>query len=328
MSKIKIVAALVMCGVVLSPSLKAMGDYNVVNGLSGMNRDIILRGCHLISVRNGSAGNVKLRNIMGMSAEHLSWKNHRYFAKSRESSLISDGQFFAKGMLGLCERYRKDCTKRIKRLTIADERCQSFYDDEKEACRRVLHWRRVRVEGIGDVVLVLEQSRTDYKKWEHLYSTTLCNIATPMITGLFILGKLSESIVDSILDETVFLSEYDAEEERRAACGLAGSLIAARAASQCAVETMWSDRWKSDNIYTEELRERWTSTMIKSEKININFVTVIAFHGCFTIRELAHNAKYKTYLKSSIGVKRFKDLSPDVQKEPLQRLRALETPDS
>ncbi|GHU14976.1 hypothetical protein FACS189449_12320 [Alphaproteobacteria bacterium] len=45
----KIVAALGLCGIVLSPSLDAM-DYDVVNGFSGMQRDVILRVLSLCGV--------------------------------------------------------------------------------------------------------------------------------------------------------------------------------------------------------------------------------------------------------------------------------------
>lgn len=52
--------------------------YEVLNGLLGMGRDIVLRLCNLM-------GNVdqSLRMLFGMCQEPISWKNHPFFVESR-----------------------------------------------------------------------------------------------------------------------------------------------------------------------------------------------------------------------------------------------------
>lgn len=53
-------------------------EFDVVNGLSGMGRDTVLRLCNLLW--NDSE---KVRNIIGMCKNHYLWKNHGYFVRNR-----------------------------------------------------------------------------------------------------------------------------------------------------------------------------------------------------------------------------------------------------
>lgn len=52
--------------------------FEIVNGLTGMNRDIIIQICKLFWYSPS-----KIRTIVGMSAEHYSWRKHIYFINSR-----------------------------------------------------------------------------------------------------------------------------------------------------------------------------------------------------------------------------------------------------
>ncbi|GHT90691.1 hypothetical protein FACS1894122_01610 [Alphaproteobacteria bacterium] len=80
----KIVAALGLWILVLSPSLEAMeSNHEIVNGLSGMQRDIVLRLCDLLWNQPGA-----IKNIIGMCDEHYPWKGHSYFVKLRKLALL------------------------------------------------------------------------------------------------------------------------------------------------------------------------------------------------------------------------------------------------
>lgn len=59
-----------------------MISFDVVNGFSGMRRDIILKLCRLMwnDLR-------KIRTMIGMCHEHFRWKNHPYFVKSRPHNI-------------------------------------------------------------------------------------------------------------------------------------------------------------------------------------------------------------------------------------------------
>ncbi|GHT98956.1 hypothetical protein FACS1894126_4890 [Alphaproteobacteria bacterium] len=74
-----IVATLGLCGLVLLPSLDAM---EVENGFTGLQKDIILKLCKLLAREHA-----KLRNVFGMCADYLPWRNHCYFVESRQPEI-------------------------------------------------------------------------------------------------------------------------------------------------------------------------------------------------------------------------------------------------
>ncbi|GHT97702.1 hypothetical protein FACS1894126_2260 [Alphaproteobacteria bacterium] len=121
----KIIAALGVWGLVLSPSLEAM-HYDVVNGFSGIGRDIVLRILSLCGVIEKGYYNAKsleqkynwkcypnrkineenmypkyngkrycagkknnysnsIRMVLGMCEAHYLWKKHSFFINSRQA---------------------------------------------------------------------------------------------------------------------------------------------------------------------------------------------------------------------------------------------------
>lgn len=60
------------------PVLKVDVPFEVLNGLCGMKRDIILRLCGMVW-----SDNEKVKGIIGMCREHFTWKQHLIFIKNR-----------------------------------------------------------------------------------------------------------------------------------------------------------------------------------------------------------------------------------------------------
>lgn len=58
-------------------------DYDVVNGFSGMQRDIVLRLCAIVWENVG-----KIKAIIAMSQTHFMWKNHSFFVNGRPNNLL------------------------------------------------------------------------------------------------------------------------------------------------------------------------------------------------------------------------------------------------
>lgn len=62
------------------------GTFQVVNGLSGMLRDVLIRLCHVMEKQNGvglKEKDLKIRVIIGLCQEHAMWKTHHYFVNTR-----------------------------------------------------------------------------------------------------------------------------------------------------------------------------------------------------------------------------------------------------
>lgn len=64
-----------------SGGIKVESVFEVTNGLSGMNRDVILHLCILLGQRLKT-----VRSIFGISQEYLEWKKHHYFVSFRKES--------------------------------------------------------------------------------------------------------------------------------------------------------------------------------------------------------------------------------------------------
>ncbi|GHS94844.1 hypothetical protein AGMMS49949_08870 [Alphaproteobacteria bacterium] len=78
----KIIAALGLLGVLATPKIQASlaaKEFDIVNGLLGMNRDIIIR---LVKIMTTPA---PIRNTIGMSRESFPWKEHFGFIEARQS---------------------------------------------------------------------------------------------------------------------------------------------------------------------------------------------------------------------------------------------------
>lgn len=54
-------------------------DFEVLNGLTGMNRDVILHLCIFLKYKHC------IKSIFGISQEYLVWKNHHYFVNHRKN---------------------------------------------------------------------------------------------------------------------------------------------------------------------------------------------------------------------------------------------------
>lgn len=58
-------------------------SYEIVNGLSGMQRDIVLRLCCLCWFEDD-----KIRSIFGMCGKYYQWKRHRFFVNNRPLEIV------------------------------------------------------------------------------------------------------------------------------------------------------------------------------------------------------------------------------------------------
>ncbi|GHT97694.1 hypothetical protein FACS1894126_2230 [Alphaproteobacteria bacterium] len=89
----KIVAAVGLWGLVsMLLSLEAMEkNYEIINGFSGMQRDIILKLCYWFG-----QDPAKVKGIIGMCGEHILWIKHNYFVKSRVKAVTQDTVSLAK----------------------------------------------------------------------------------------------------------------------------------------------------------------------------------------------------------------------------------------
>ncbi|GHU11103.1 hypothetical protein FACS189449_01890 [Alphaproteobacteria bacterium] len=299
MSKIKIVAALVLCGVVLSPSLEAMEDGNPIPKYTVLKLcDLIGRDCH------GSKENDNIRNLIGMCNEHFQHITHGAFLIGR------------KRMAANVHRCRPILAARM--LSAQPAPVVAPYAGGAAGPEYANHWNAVlaaRFDEIGRMCFCNQHALNN------VFSAAVSDIAVPLIKDLFILDKLGNDCACEILQAAAgaLVDRMRPVAERRAGLDVVRFLIERRVADYDALHYFWDPYFATDQIFTNETRWELTRLMRERGGLDVNHVWPCWPDGYETIRDMNPDDANEPFL-DSIGARKFKDLPKWKKDEAIARI--------
>ncbi|GHU20590.1 hypothetical protein FACS189472_12180 [Alphaproteobacteria bacterium] len=305
MSKIKVIAALGLCGAMMSPSLEAI-NYNVENGFSGMKRDTILRLCGVMWDRTAN-----IRTVIGSCDEHFQWKDHSYFVESRKRRLADNIVNPGRALYPIVQS-KMNLELRIGTI-----------DDVMHLLDKVyLHFRRSHIQP------------KDIRK--NMYSPDLSRIIVPLVETAFRIGRLHEPehfLEDAIQVAMNRFRGWSREEEADSALGLMYFFLDHKVVSNYALFSLWATAANNDiaarpgitlklkalhadiNDYTCCARYRvadYTNTLLDHMYCakNVLELGIPRFDPETTVEAITKNI---SFLENECGAKKFEDLLPEVQ---------------